>query len=514
MKETQILILDFGSQYTQLLARRTREQEVFAEVVNLNITYDKIKKDYKNLKGIILSGGPSSAYDQNAYSVDPKIFELDIPILGVCYGMQLMTTIFGGEVELAANQEFGKSKIYFDVDNCPLFKNITNGTQVWMSHADHVTKLPADFVLTAHSDSSVAVIWNNKMNLYGIQFHAEVTHSVDGLQMIKNFLFDICKCDPNWKIANFVRDTMEQIKLTVGNKNVILGLSGGVDSSVVAALISKAIGQQLTCIFVDTGLLRKNEAKNVMDAYNDNFNINIKLIDAANIFFEKLKNVTDPEEKRKIIGAEFINIFNQEAKKIKNVTFLAQGTIYPDVIESSSINHSSKTIKSHHNVGGLPEEMELTLLEPIRLLFKDEVRKVGMELGLPERLVMRHPFPGPGLGIRVIGEVTEEKCNILKDADAIFIEEMYKNNLYDATSQAFVTLLPVKTVGVMGDNRTYEFVAALRCVETIDFMTATESHLPWDFLSDVANRIINEVDGINRVVYDITSKPPGTIEWE
>jgi GMP synthase (glutamine-hydrolysing) len=513
MKKTEILVLDFGSQYTQLLARRIRECEVLAEVVNLNISVAKIKT-YQDLKGIILSGGPSSVYETDAYKIDQGIFELGLPILGVCYGMQLMVHEFGGVVKLADAQEFGKATITISNNKSLLFKDITKETTVWMSHADHVTTVPDGFIVEAQSDNSIAAIANREKKLYGIQFHPEVTHSIDGGKMIQNFLFEVCQCEATWKISNFITEAVNEIKKTVGQDEVILGLSGGVDSSVAAALISKAIGKQLTCIFVDTGLLRKDEGKKVLAAYQKNFELNIKMVAAQDQFYTSLKGYCDPEDKRKIIGREFVNVFANEAKQMQAAKFLAQGTIYPDVIESSSDGHTSKTIKSHHNVGGLPKDLNFILLEPLRTLFKDEVRKVGLELGLPPEMVYRHPFPGPGLGIRVIEEVTKEKCDILREADDIFISELYRENLYNDVSQAFVTLLPTKTVGVMGDNRTYDYVAAIRCVNTIDFMTATATHLPWDFLDRVTNRIINEVDGINRVVYDITSKPPGTIEWE
>lgn len=509
----QIIILDYGSQYTQLLARRIRELNVYAEVVAFDITANELKQ-YQNLKGIILSGGPSSVYANDAYSIDEEIFNLNLPILGVCYGMQLITEVFGGKVELANSQEFGKAVLHLDDKNNKLFANVKNDSQVWMSHADHLTQMPNDFMQLAHSDTSVAAIANLEKDIYGIQFHAEVTQSEYGMQMIENFLFNIANCNKDWTMQEFIKEKIAEIKTTVGNEQVILGLSGGVDSSVAAVLIAKAIGKQLTCIFVDTGLLRKNEAENVMNVYGKTFDINVKLIDAQEQFYNALKGITDPEEKRKIIGHNFIEVFNQQAQQLNNAKFLAQGTIYPDVIESSAKNHSSKTIKSHHNVGGLPEDLKFTLLEPLRTLFKDEVRKVGKELGIPDVMINRHPFPGPGLGIRVIGEVTKEKCDILREVDDIFIKKLIKEDWYNKTSQAFVTLLPVKTVGVMGDNRTYDYVVALRAVNTIDFMTATTTHLPWEFLDEVVNEIINKVAKVNRVVYDITSKPPGTIEWE
>ncbi|AGR41302.1 glutamine-hydrolyzing GMP synthase [Spiroplasma taiwanense] len=510
---TQIIILDYGSQYTQLLARRVRELNIYAEVLPFDISADEIQQ-YKNLKAIILSGGPSSVYANDAYSIDNEIFNLNLPILGVCYGMQLITETFGGKVELADSQEFGKANLNLEKIENKLFKNIENNSQVWMSHADHVTKMPDNFVQLASSENSVAAIANLSKNIYGIQFHAEVTHSIYGIDILKNFLFDISNCQKDWTMESFIEEKVKEIKEIVKDQNVILGLSGGVDSSVAAALISKAINKQLTCIFVDTGLLRKDEGKKVMDLYAKEFDMNIKFVDASEKFYNALKGIKDPEEKRKIIGHNFIEVFSNEARILKNAKFLAQGTIYPDVIESSLKGHSSKTIKSHHNVGGLPDDLKFELLEPLRNLFKDEVRAVGKELNIPDLMINRHPFPGPGLGVRVIGEISKEKCDILKEADDIFINKLIEKNLYNKVSQAFVTLLPVKTVGVMGDNRTYDYVVALRCVNTIDFMTATSTHLPWDFLDEVTNEIINKVDKVNRVVYDITSKPPGTIEWE
>ncbi|ATG97274.1 glutamine-hydrolyzing GMP synthase [Mesoplasma lactucae] len=513
MKQTQIIILDYGSQYTQLLARRVRDLHVLAEVVPHNLSAEEIKKEYPNLKGIILSGGPASVYDDDAYTVDTKIFDMNLPILGVCYGLQLITHLNGGKVEKADKQEFGKAHLIID-EPSDLFLDVPKDSLVWMSHADHITKMPTDYIQLAHSDNSISAIKHQDKDIYGIQFHGEVTHSEYGVQMIKNFVFNICQAKEDWFMAEFIKDSVKSIKETVGDDQVILGLSGGVDSSVTAALINQAIGKQLTCIFVDTGLLRLNEGDKVMKLYHDNFDMNVIRVNAEDEFLDALKGVEEPEAKRKIIGKLFTDIFAREAKKFKNAKFLAQGTIYPDVIESSRQGSTSKVIKSHHNVGGLPEDLNFTLLEPLRELFKDEVRRVGLELGIPKNMIYRHPFPGPGLGIRVIGEVTKEKCDILRQADDIFISMLEERDLYDKVSQAFVTLLPVKTVGVMGDNRTYEYVCALRSVNTIDFMTATISHFEWSFLEEVVNRIINEVSGINRVTYDITSKPPGTIEWE
>ena len=512
MKNSSIVILDFGSQYNQLIARRVREMGVYAEVVPFHEDIDKILE--RKPKGIILSGGPASVYAKGAPTLDKKIFDANIPILGLCYGMQLITHLHGGEVERADKQEFGKASLELDKKDSPIFKNIPNNTIVWMSHADHVNKMAEGFEIIAHTDSSIAAIENRDKKIYAFQYHPEVTHSEHGFEMLKNFVFKIVGAEKNWSMENYIETTVKEIKEKVGDKKVILGLSGGVDSSVAAMLINKAIGKQLTCIFVDTGLLRKNEAKHVMDIYAQNFDMNIKCVNAEERFLSKLKGVEDPEEKRKIIGKEFIEVFNEEAIKLKDAEFLAQGTIYPDVIESVSVKGPSVTIKSHHNVGGLPEDLNFKLLEPLRELFKDEVRKVGRELGIPDYMVDRHPFPGPGLGIRILGEVTKEKADILREADDIFIEELRKEGLYSKVSQAFVVLLPVKSVGVMGDERTYEYTAVLRSANTIDFMTATWSRLPYEFLEKVSNRILNEVKGINRLTYDISSKPPATIEWE
>ena len=512
MKNSSIVILDFGSQYNQLIARRVREMGIYAEVVPFHEDIDKILE--RKPKGIILSGGPASVYAKGAPTLDKKIFDANIPILGLCYGMQLITHLHGGEVERADKQEFGKASLELDKKDSPIFKNIPNNTIVWMSHADHVNKMAEGFEIVAHTDSSIAAIENRDKKIYAFQYHPEVTHSEHGFEMLKNFVFEIAGAQKNWSMENYIETTVKEIKEIVGDKKVILGLSGGVDSSVAAMLINKAIGKQFTCIFVDTGLLRKNEAKHVMDIYAQNFDMNIKCINAEERFLSKLKGVEDPEEKRKIIGKEFIEVFNEEAIKLKDAEFLAQGTIYPDVIESVSVKGPSVTIKSHHNVGGLPEDLNFKLLEPLRELFKDEVRKVGRELGIPDYMVDRHPFPGPGLGIRILGEVTKEKADILREADDIFIEELRKEGLYSKVSQAFVVLLPVKSVGVMGDERTYEYTAVLRSANTIDFMTATWSRLPYEFLEKVSNRILNEVKGINRLTYDISSKPPATIEWE
>ena len=512
MKKNSIIILDFGSQYNQLIARRVREMGVYAEVVPYFEPLEDILA--REPKGIILSGGPASVYLDGSPTIDKALYEQGIPVLGICYGMQLTSQLLGGQVERADKQEFGKAELIIDDLESPLFKDVPNLNQVWMSHGDHVTVLPEGFKQIAHTDSCIAASANVEKNIYCIQYHAEVTHSEYGTKMLENFVFGVANCEKNWSMGNYIEETVKSIKETVGDKKVLLGLSGGVDSSVAAALIHKAIGDQLICIFVDTGLLRKNEGKNVMEIYGKNFNMNIKCVEAEERFLSKLAGVADPEAKRKIIGKEFVEVFNDEASKLVDVDFLAQGTIYPDVIESQSVKGPSATIKSHHNVGGLPEDMKFQLLEPLRELFKDEVRAVGRELGIPDHMIDRHPFPGPGLGIRILGEVDKEKADILREADDIFIQELRAADLYRQVSQAFVVLLPVKSVGVMGDERTYEYTAVLRSANTIDFMTATWSRLPYEFLDKVSNRIINEVKGINRLTYDISSKPPATIEWE
>lgn len=506
-----ILILDFGSQYNQLIARRVRDFGVYAEVIPCTSSLAEIKAHEP--KGIILSGGPSSVFSEDGYRVDKEIYELGIPVFGICYGMQLTAHLLGGEVKKGNKGEYGKAD--FTITNsCALFEEIPARSTVWMSHFDEVVKIPEGFEIAGKSEAEIAAFFNEEKKIYTVQFHPEVSHTEFGEKMLHNFIFKVCKCDKNWVLNDFIEAEIQRIKEKVGDKKVILGLSGGVDSSVAAVLIHKAIGDQLTCIFVDTGLLRLNEGKTVMETYGNTFDINIIKIDAKDRFLSKLKGISDPEQKRKIIGHEFVEVFDEQATKIENAAFLAQGTIYPDVIESQSVKGPSATIKSHHNVGGLPANMKLQLLEPLRELFKDEVRRVGVALGIPRELVYRHPFPGPGLGIRVLGEVSAEKVEILQKADAIFIEELRKNKLYDAVSQAFVVLLPVKSVGVMGDERTYDYTAVVRSADTIDFMTATWSRLPYDLLERVSSRIINEVKGINRVAYDISSKPPATIEWE
>ncbi len=512
MSHNSVLIIDFGSQVTQLIARRIREFGVFCEVKNFNISLEEIKKNLP--RAIIFSGGPSSVYEENAPKISPQIFDLNIPILGICYGEQLICDMLGGKVEKSFEREFGKAEIEI-VKDSKFFKDFQNH-QVWMSHGDHISKIPQGFEVIAKTPKApFAGIANEEKKIYGVQFHPEVYHSIDGAKILKNFVEEIAGCSPDWSMKNFKDEQIADIKKIVGDKKVICGLSGGVDSSVVATLINEAIGKQLTCIFVDHGLLRKNEGEQVKEIFTKNFVTNFIYCDAKKLFLDKLKGVSDPEQKRKIIGKTFIEVFDEEASKINGAEFLAQGTLYPDVIESSHPNKgASQTIKSHHNVGGLPENMKLKLLEPVRMLFKDEVRALGRELGVPEIVVSRHPFPGPGLAIRILGEITEEKIKILQEADAVYIDEIKKAGLYDKIWQAFCALLPVKTVGVMGDARTYEYVLALRAVTSVDGMTAEVYNFESSFLCEVSNRIINEVRGINRVVYDYTSKPPGTIEWE
>jgi len=512
--EEKILILDFGSQYTQLIARRVRECMVYSEIHPFNTSLEQIKRF--NPKGIILSGSPASVHDRGAPSINTELLEYDIPILGICYGMQLICRLLKGEVEKSNEREFGKAQLLID-DPSDLLKDLSSKEyiQVWMSHGDRVKVLPPHFTSIAHSrNSPFAAIHSNNFPLFGVQFHPEVIHTPQGKQVIENFLYTICGCNPLWNMKSFIESSISQIRKEVGNNRVICGVSGGVDSTVVALLLHRAIGKQLNCIFIDNGLLRKNEVKKVLEIFRNRLQIDLIHANGADHFISKLSNVTDPEEKRKIIGEEFIYLFEKEAKKLGEVTFLAQGTLYPDVIESVSLKGPSATIKSHHNVGGLPQHMKLKLIEPLRELFKDEVRIVGRELGIPDGIINRQPFPGPGLAVRIIGPITKKSLALLREADAIVLEEIKKASLYDKIWQAFSVLLPVKTVGVMGDERTYENVIALRVVHSVDGMTADWVKLPYDLLSTISNRIINEVKGINRVVYDISSKPPSTIEWE
>jgi GMP synthase (glutamine-hydrolysing) len=510
-KET-VLILDFGSQYTQLIARKVRELGVYCEIYPYNISIEKIKTFTP--KGIILSGGPRSVTETDAPVCDEKIFALQIPVLGICYGLQLMTKFFGGEIDKSKKREYGKAHIFLD-DADGLFKGVKDGDVVWMSHQDRIFSMPEGFKILAHSDNSpYAAIKKDDSKIYGVQFHPEVHHTRKGKQILKNFLYNICKVKGLFSPRSFVELAVEKIRTEVGDGKVLCALSGGVDSSVVATLIHKAIGDNLLCVFVNNGVLRKNEAEEVLDIFKDKLHINLKYVDAEDKFLAALKGVRDPEKKRKIIGRLFIKIFEEEAAGIGDMKYLAQGTLYPDVIESTSFKGPSATIKSHHNVGGLPRKMKLKLLEPLRELFKDEVRIVGKELGLTDRIVYRQPFPGPGLAIRIIGDVNKERLDTLKDADSIVREEVEKNVQYLHIWQSFAILIPVKTVGVMGDERTYANVIALRIVESEDAMTADWAKIPYELLDKMARRIINEVPGVNRVVYDISSKPPSTIEWE
>lgn len=506
----KILIIDFGSQYTQLIARRVRELNVYCEIHPFN----KIPALDADVMGVILSGSPSSVRDADAPKPDLSAIKGKLPLLGVCYGAQLLANEYGGEVEGAPSREYGRAMLTIVDPEDALMLGVPSPTQVWMSHGDTITRLPDNYHIIGSTENVKAAAYHIEgEQTWGIQFHPEVYHSTDGTKILSNFVLGICGCDGSWSPASFIETTVAELKEKLGDDRVILGLSGGVDSSVAAMLLHKAIGDSLTCIFVNNGLLRKNEFEDVLDSYK-NMGLNVIGVDASERFYSDLKGVTDPEQKRKIIGRDFVEVFNAEAKKIENAKWLAQGTIYPDVIESCSVKGPSATIKSHHNVGGLPKEMNLKIVEPLRLLFKDEVRRVGRAMEMDQRLLGRHPFPGPGLGIRIIGEVTPEKVRILQDADKIFIDGLREAGLYDQVWQAGVMLLPVQSVGVMGDERTYESCVALRAVISTDGMTADWVHLPYEFLAKTSNEIINKVRGINRVVYDISSKPPATIEWE
>jgi GMP synthase (glutamine-hydrolysing) len=508
----KIIILDFGSQYTQLIARAVREANVYCEIIPFS---KKIALD-ETVKGVILSGSPFSVNDATAPEVDVFGLTNQTPVLGICYGAQLTAKQFGGKVERSNKREYGRAILHQQKEDA-LLKNLLPASQVWMSHGDSILELPQGFEILATTDSIPVAAFKQNNNgvkpLYGLQFHPEVYHSIEGKKILHNFLVNICGCSQDWTPAHFITDTIDALQKQIGDQKCVMAISGGVDSTVAATLISRAIGDNLHCIFVDNGVLRKDEYETVLTTYK-NLGLNVKGIDAKEDFYKKLKGKTDPEKKRKAIGKMFIDIFQQEAKKIEGVTLLGQGTIYPDVIESVSVHGPSVTIKSHHNVGGLPKKMHLGLVEPLRFLFKDEVRKVGLELGIPEDLISRHPFPGPGLAIRILGEVTLEKVDLLQRADDIYVKALKEQNLYATVWQAGAILLPVRSVGVMGDERTYEFTVALRAVTSVDGMTADWAHLPYDFLARVSNEIINSVRGINRVVYDISSKPPATIEWE
>lgn len=508
--QEMILVLDFGSQYNQLITRRIREFGVYSELHPHTLTVEEIKR--MNPKGIILSGGPNSVYDEKSFRCDEQIFQLGVPVLGICYGMQLTTHMLGGKVEKAKHREYGKATLQVK-EGSPLFEGLPDEQIVWMSHGDLVADIPDGFQVAATSPSCpYAAISNEERNIYGVQFHPEVRHTEFGNELLKNFVFRICGCTKSWTMENFIEMQMENIRKTVGNKKVLCALSGGVDSSVVAVLIHKAIGKQLTCIFVDHGLLRKGEAESVMKTFSEGFHMNVIKVDAKDRFLEKLKGVTDPEKKRKIIGNEFIYVFDDEAAKLEGIEFLAQGTLYTDIIESGT--QTAQTIKSHHNVGGLPEDMKFQLIEPLNTLFKDEVRALGTELGIPDEIVWRQPFPGPGLAIRILGEVTEEKLEIVRESDAILREEIKKAGLDRDIWQYFTVLPNIRSVGVMGDARTYDHTIGIRAVTSIDGMTSDWARIPWEVLEVISTRIVNEVPHVNRVVYDITSKPPATIEWE
>jgi GMP synthase (glutamine-hydrolysing) len=508
--QEMVIVLDFGSQYNQLITRRIREFGVYSELHPHTITAEEIKKI--NPKGIIFSGGPNSVYDENAFKCDEAIFELGLPILGICYGMQLMTKHFNGKVEPAKIREYGKASIQIENES-KLFAGLPSEQVVWMSHGDLVVETPSGFTIDATSASCpISSMSDKERNLYAVQFHPEVQHSVYGTEMLKNFVFAVCDCTGDWSMENFIEIEIEKIRQTVGDKKVLCGLSGGVDSSVVAVLIHKAIGDQLTCIFVDNGLLRKGEAESVMKTFGEGFHMNVIKVDARDRFLSKLEGVSDPEKKRKIIGNEFIYVFDDEATKLEGIEFLAQGTLYTDIIESGTA--TAQTIKSHHNVGGLPEDMQFKLIEPLNTLFKDEARALGTELGIPDEIVWRQPFPGPGLGIRVLGALSDEKLEIVRESDYILREEIKKAGLEREIWQYFTVLPDIRSVGVMGDARTYDYTIGIRAVTSIDGMTSDWARIPWDVLEVISTRIVNEVSHVNRVVYDITSKPPATIEWE
>lgn len=513
MKHLQkILILDFGSQYTQLIARRIRESKVYSEIHPHNYPVSKIIDEKP--AGIILSGGPMSVYDTGSPGIPDQIFELGIPVLGLCYGLQLIAQSGNGKVEPAQNREYGKAHIEL-LGSDPLLHSVENNSIVWMSHGDYITKIPDGFRISAKTENSpICAISNQDKKIFGLQFHPEVAHTDDGAKIINNFLFNICNCEADWTSENFIHSTIDEIKNKVGNKKAICALSGGVDSSVAAILVHKSLADNLICIHVDTGMMRKNESANIIRMFKDHYHLNLIHVDSSELFLSRLNGISDPEKKRKIIGNTFIEVFEKEAARFKDAEYLIQGTLYPDVIESVSVKGASATIKTHHNVGGLPEKMNLKLIEPFRELFKDEVREIGKELGLPNQFLKRHPFPGPGLAVRVLGEITRERLNILREADDIFINELHTSGVYDKIWQAFAVLLPVQSVGVMGDARTYENVLALRAVTSSDGMTADWYRFDHSLLENISNKITRSVRGINRVVYDISSKPPSTIEWE